>query len=89
MAVTSPKSVLDFWFSLDRPGKKDDARVREHLTQAYEQAAAGKLDAWIGEANSRLALILLLDQVPRHLYREDARAYATDLKGQTIARVVF
>jgi uncharacterized protein (DUF924 family) len=82
----TPQQVLDFWFGLDRPGKKDDPAVRAVLGEAYELAAQHKLDGWAEAPRERLALILLLDQVPRHLYRHDARAYATDLKAQQQTR---
>jgi uncharacterized protein (DUF924 family) len=87
--AASPHEVLDFWFGLDRPGQKDDPLVRTVLGEAYERAARHRLDAWADEPRPRLALILLLDQVPRHLYREDPRAYATDLKAQALARRFF
>jgi uncharacterized protein (DUF924 family) len=81
-AATTPRQVLTFWFTLERPGKKHDPVVREVLGELYEQAATHQLDDWLKRPHDRLALILLLDQVPRHLYRKDARAYATDLKAQ-------
>ena len=82
-----PSAVLDFWFSLEQPGKKDDAAVREALGGLYERAARGELAEWAVERagdraaggleapRGRLALILLLDQAPRHLFRGDARIY--------------
>ncbi len=73
-----PAAVLDFWFALERPGKKHDAPIREAMGGLYEQAARGELDGWAEQPRGRLALILLLDQVPRHLFRGDPRAYATD-----------
>ncbi|MCZ6841722.1 MAG: DUF924 domain-containing protein [SAR324 cluster bacterium] len=79
----NPQAVLDFWFSLRRPGKKDDGRVREALGGLYERAARGDLNGWAETPRERLALILLLDQAPRHLFRDHARAYATD--GQAAA----
>jgi uncharacterized protein (DUF924 family) len=87
--AASPRQVLDFWFGLERPGKKDDPAVRTVLGEGYEQAARHRLDAWAEAPRNRLALILLLDQVPRHLYREDARAFATDLKAQEQTRLFF
>lgn len=82
----SAEDVHAFWFSLNFPSKKDDPLVRHVLFAAYERAAAGELDAWAAESpRSWVALILLLDQVPRHLYRRDGRAYATDLKAQAIS----
>jgi uncharacterized protein (DUF924 family) len=85
----TPQEVLDFWFGLERPGKKDDPAVRAVLGEAYELAARHRLDAWTEDPRERLALILLLDQVPRHLYREDGRAYATDLKAQVQTQRFF
>ncbi len=87
--ASTPQQVLDFWFALPSPGQKDDPLVRAALGEVYERAAAHKLDAWAEAPRERLALILLVDQVPRHLYREDARAYATDLKAQTLAGRFF
>jgi uncharacterized protein (DUF924 family) len=86
---TIPECMLAFWFGLDRPGKKDDGAVRNVMGGPYEAAAAHQLDRWIEAPRDRLALILLLDQAPRHLYRADARAYATDLKAQTVAERYF
>lgn len=87
--VETPRQVLDMWFGLDRPGKKDDPAVRAVFGELYEQAARHRLDAWAVAPHDRLALTLLLDQVPRHLYREDARAFATDLKAQEQTRRFF
>ena len=88
-AATTPRQVLTFWFALERPSKKHDPSVREVLGALYEQAATHQLDAWLKRAHERLALILLLDQVPRHLYRKDGRAFATDFKAQAAAPRFF
>ena len=79
---STPEEVLEFWFALEKPGKKDDPLIRENLFELYEQAAGGQLKHWSQAPSQRLALVLLLDQVPRHLYRMDARAFATDLRAQ-------
>ena len=84
--------VLDFWFS---PGDDDrwfkrnealDQAVRETLADDHERAAAGAYDAWRESARGCLALVLLLDQVPRHLYRDDPKAFATDARALAVAR---
>jgi uncharacterized protein (DUF924 family) len=87
--ATTPRQVLTYWFSLERPGKRHDAGVREVLGALYEQAATHALEAWARRPHDRLALILLLDQVPRHLYRRDGRAYATDWHAQAVAARFF
>ena len=90
-AVT-PDDVLAFWFAegMDaRWFKADEAfdqGVREHLLPLYEQAAAGRLDHWQESARGALALVILLDQVPRNLFRGDPRAFATDARALVVTK---
>ena len=76
--------VLGFWFGLgmkERWFKKDpafDAEVLARLGALRERAAAGAFGAWRDSAEGCLALIVLLDQVPRNLFRGQAQAFATD-----------
>lgn len=85
-------AILAFWFEDTAPVwwfRKDDgfdAAVAARLGPAFEQAAAGRLDGWQGWPEGCLALCLLLDQVPRNLYRGDALAFATDAKALGVAR---
>jgi uncharacterized protein (DUF924 family) len=85
--------VLDFWFGREgEPGygefraewfRKDpafDAEVTERFASLYEEAAAGDLDGWRDDARSCLALVILLDQFPRNMFRGDGRTHATDGK---------
>jgi len=55
-----------------------DEQIRQRFGPLTDQAAAGELAAWESSPRRRLALILLLDQFPRHLYRATAAAYAQD-----------
>jgi uncharacterized protein (DUF924 family) len=90
--------VLDFWFGREgEPGygefreewfRKDpefDREVRDRFEELHEQAAAGALDGWKEDARSCLALVIILDQFPRNMYRGDPRSYATDGKAQETA----
>jgi uncharacterized protein (DUF924 family) len=83
--------VLDFWFGREgEPGygefreawfRKDpafDASVTEQFTDLYEEAAAGNLDGWRDDARSCLALVIVLDQFPRNMFRGDGRIHAAD-----------
>ena len=92
------QEVLDFWFGREgEPGygefreawfRKDpefDRTVRERFQDLHEAAARGDLDAWRDEAHSCLALVILLDQFPRNMFRGDPRSYATDRKAQETA----
>ncbi len=83
--------VLSFWFedaSLDdwfNGGPDFDARVRATLGELYEQAVSGALAEWRDTADGCLALILLFDQVPRNLFRGEAKAFATDDRAVALA----
>jgi uncharacterized protein (DUF924 family) len=85
------QTLLDFWFGPtgdpDREHHRqlwfkstpehDDALRRLFLAD-YEKALSGALAAWQAAPESALALVLLLDQIPRNVFRETPRAYATD-----------
>ena len=63
------------WF---RGGATFDARCRERLLAPHLAASRRKLDSWMGNAEGALALLLLLDQIPRNVFRGSAHSYATD-----------
>lgn len=63
------------WFRKD-PGF--DAEIRARFEVAHFAAARGELDGWAGTAEGSLALLLLLDQFPRNMFRASAHAFATD-----------
>jgi uncharacterized protein (DUF924 family) len=76
--------VLRFWFEQTRPHQwfsKDpafDALLRQRYGDRTQRALAGDLSHWADEGASALALVLLLDQFPRQLWRDSARAFAGD-----------
>jgi uncharacterized protein (DUF924 family) len=91
-------AIRDFWFGA--PGdpergrmrkiwfeKNDtfDAALRDHFLADYEHAASGTYDALANTADGVLALMILLDQIPRNLFRGTARAFATDGHARDIA----
>ncbi len=75
---------MDFWFRRKDP--KVDAYLRENFLADLEQAAAGELEHWQETASGTLALILLLDQFPRHIYRDQPNAFSNDTKALSISR---
>ncbi|HMD64650.1 MAG TPA: DUF924 family protein [Stellaceae bacterium] len=92
------RKVLDFWFGA--PGDADrerhreiwfkstdqfDAALRREFLADYEAAAAGALQSWEASAAGALALVLLLDQMPRNIFRRTPRAYATDAAARAAA----
>ena len=94
-------AILNFWFGdrQDRSSeygqmrkvwfKKDpvfDEIIRTRFQTDYERAAAEQLTNWRQTPKSALALILLLDQFPRNLFRGDPRSFATDAQALTAAQ---
>lgn len=98
--VAKPDEVLEFWFG-DALGsappadervqlwfRKNDAfdrAIQERFGTLPELAGRGGLDAWRGAALAALALVLVLDQFPRNLFRRSARAFAFDPLARDVA----
>ncbi len=89
MPSTPPTEVLDFWFGPPelrgkarpewfRKDEKFDAEIRRRFVALHASAALGEREAWRAEPRSMLALVIVLDQFSRNLYRGDARAFAQD-----------
>lgn len=94
MASIDPRAeeVLGFWFSgSDRDPRwfaKDfafDAQVRERFLPLHEQGASGALAHWLEAPRGSLALVILLDQFPRNMFRGHAEQFATDQLALQIA----
>ncbi|RZA19301.1 MAG: DUF924 domain-containing protein [Lysobacteraceae bacterium] len=66
---------MDKWFG---GGAAFDAQCREFLLDAHFAAARREREGWMDTAEGALALVLLLDQVPRNVFRGSAHGYATD-----------
>jgi uncharacterized protein (DUF924 family) len=86
-----PNDILGFWRSAG-PAKwfkkvtAFDEAIRLKFEPVHHAAARGEYDAWAQAPESALALLILLDQFPRNLYRGSAHAFATDPKARSIAR---
>ena len=94
MTNANSGDILRFWFD-EHP--KDwfvknpsfDAQVRSRFLPLHEAAAAGRLAHWADEGSSCLALVIVLDQFPRNMFRGEARAFATDSLAHAAARVIL
>jgi len=64
---------MEWWF-----GGGTDAAIAERFAPLLDQAVRGRLDHWSRRPRSRLALVIVLDQFSRSLYRGTPRAYAQD-----------
>ena len=76
--------VLEFWFNETPPSQwfakqpAFDALLRERFLGLTQRAIAGEFQAWKTEPTRLLALVLLLDQFPRQIWRHTAMAFAGD-----------
>lgn len=97
--MSQATTILDFWFgSPNDPnyGKQlpfwfdkqpeFDAKVRDLFLADYQKAVGGHLHDWINLPQTCLALILLLDQFPRNMFRDTPQAFATDWEALSIAK---
>jgi uncharacterized protein (DUF924 family) len=91
------EDVLDFWFGpKDKRGptrpewyrkdEKFDAQIRGRFGELLERAARHEMDAWRADPQSMNALIVVLDQFSRNLFRDDARAFAQDAYARDCVR---
>ena len=85
--------VLDAWWSIGEDGwfrQSDDvdAMLKARFTGLVEEARNGALDAWQEAPHGALALMLLLDQMPRNLYRGTPNAFASDAQAVALADAV-
>ena len=79
----TPQDVITFWRGAGagkwfNGGAGFDAKCREHFGDAHMAAARCEHDDWMDNADGALALLLLLDQIPRNIFRGSGHAFATD-----------
>ena len=87
------QDILEFWFGQDRKAWFEkrtafDEEIRSRFLVLYETALAGGLAAWRDAPRSCLALVILLDQFPRNMFRGTARAFAADPLALDAARAI-
>lgn len=82
--MTTPEDVLGFWLDEIGPtgwytGSEDlDTTIREQFEAIWHSACEGTCSLWLTYPSGTLAYILLMDQFPRNMFRDAARAFATD-----------
>ena len=97
--MSQPHEIIEFWFG--KPDDPDygnprqvrftqntefDKELKSRFILDYQEAAAGKLDNWKALSLSCLALIILLDQFPRNMFRNRPQAFATDSQALDVAK---
>lgn len=90
--IVSPQEVLEFWFKECEPSdwfKKSeelDTEIRTRFLETYEAIVAGETTEWRRSAKGRLAEIIVLDQFSRNMFRDDAKAFASDALAVELAK---
>jgi uncharacterized protein (DUF924 family) len=90
--LASPDQVLSFWYSDNARNhwfaRSDafDASMRDALGELHTRAAAGEFNNWTATPRGALALVILLDQAPRNLFRGSPQAFASDAAALRHAR---
>jgi len=86
----SAEDVVAFWLAAGHerwfePDEAFDTAIRQRFAATYEDAVAGRLSAWENSPEGALALVIVLDQFPRNMFRGSARSYATDPPARAVA----
>jgi uncharacterized protein (DUF924 family) len=90
----TPAEILAFWRAAGRQRwyQRDDtfdANVRSRFLELWRKAAAGELSSWETTDDGALALVIVLDQFPRNMFRGDIRTYSSDaLARDVVSRAI-
>lgn len=92
--TVQPAEILGFWFAGDAGAQRDIWFDKDHdfdgqcarFTAAIDDARAGRLDHWAATPRGALALIIVLDQLSRNVFRNSPQAFAADEQAREIAR---
>ncbi|KTT10952.1 hypothetical protein NS2R_16605 [Pseudomonas oryzihabitans] len=79
----TPAAIVSFWHAAGRRkwfkgGRAFDAECRTRFEAAHFAASRREFENWLDTAEGALALCLLLDQIPRNIFRHSGHAFATD-----------
>ena len=90
-ANISPAGILAFWREAggERWYERDDvfdAEVRRRFLAVWQKAAAGEFASWEASDDGALALVIVLDQFPRNMFRGTPQAFASDAQARDVAR---
>jgi uncharacterized protein (DUF924 family) len=87
----TPACILAFWREAGRErwykhSNAFDAEVRRRFLPLWQKAIAGALASWEGSDDGALALVIVLDQFPRNIFRGTPQAFASDALARDVAR---
>ena len=86
------QEIIHFWFEETAPqlwfqiSEEFDNTIKDCFSVTYDMAKEGLSNNWNDEAEGALALCIVLDQFPRHMFRGNKRAYESDAKALTLVK---
>jgi uncharacterized protein (DUF924 family) len=94
MNLAAPPEIVQFWRDAGpdkwfAANEAFDREIRTRFLTTYEAAARGDLAVWEGRPEEGLALLILLDQFPRNMFRGAARAFASDPLARQVAEMAL
>lgn len=90
-----PKDILHFW--IDEVGPEGwyrqdatlDDTIRDRFLEAWHAARLGSFEHWTIDPRGCLALLILIDQFPRNMFRDCAQAFASDDQARAVAKAAL
>ncbi|MDH5325213.1 MAG: DUF924 domain-containing protein [Gammaproteobacteria bacterium] len=92
MQTTNPEDILQFWYKPENATQwfsatsELDVEIRIRYLHVWKQALDGKLDNWKDNASGCLALCIILDQFPLHIFRGSAKSYSSEAAAIDVAK---
>lgn len=92
LLVIGPQQVIDFWFAeaMDKRWFRStevlDSEIRERFQRLWQRAASGEFEEWASDAEGALALVIVLDQFPLNMFRDEARSFSTEARAVAVTR---
>lgn len=93
--MVSPDEILAFWLDEVGPqgwyagGEDLDRQVRDRFGKAYDSARDGAYSLWLTYPSGTLAYVILMDQLPRNMFRDTPQAFATDNVARAAAKAAI
>lgn len=90
--MVQPEEILNFWIDEVGPAgwyqadDKLDAKIRDRFLTAWENAQDGAYSLWLTYPSGVLAYCILMDQMPRNMFRGDGRAFSSDKAALSAAK---
>ena len=87
----TPVDVIDFWFSDQcrecwfNSTPESDQRIRDRFETSWQQARDGELDDWEQSPAGALALVIMLDQFPLNMFRDQPESFSTEAQSREVS----